>query len=132
MAKKKVYLNVAETPMKYFKFLSVTLVLGVFIRIAQLVNVFSDATLSWYNIFFVVAGFILNIVALIGMNSMQWYGILALFGIYSLPIIDSVAAIVFVVAFNASEPTIGTAVGRILGCLIVLIPTWIYFTNRRL
>ena len=131
MATKNVYINPSETPLKYFKFLKVTLLIGLVIRIVQAVGLFgSDPT--WYDIAYAIAGFALTLAAVVGMNAMKWYGILSFLGIYLLTIVDAIVAIALILICGLTYPSIATVIGRILGCLIILIPSWIYFSKRRM
>ena len=131
MAQKKLYLDPANTPLKYFKFLKVCLILGVLLRIAQVINLFADE-FNWYSTAFVVIGFILNLAAVVGMNGMQWYGVLSFHGVYILSIVDGLVALVIASVYNLSSDFFGEVFGQIFGSAIVLAINWVYFSKRRL
>ena len=131
MDSKKVFINPEETPLKYFKFLRVSLMLALIVRILQAINLFTcDPT--WYDIGFSAVGFALTLAAAVGLNTMQWYGVRSLFGLHLLTVLDGVFAAVIISVYDLSEPSFGSAIGQILGASIVFIPTWIYFAKRRL
>ena len=63
---------------------------------------------------------------------MKWYGVLALFGTWGLSILDSIGALVIIHKYQLTYPSASTAIGQIIGCGIVAVPSWIYFMKRRL
>lgn len=125
------YFNKEQTPLKYYHFLRVILIFVVIARIvqgAQLLRSAPDA----YSIFYAVAGLLLTIAAAAGMNSLKWYGVLALFGIWGLSILDSIVALVIIHTYQLTYPSISTTIGQIISCGIAAVLNWIYFMKRRL
>lgn len=125
------YFNKEQTPLKYYHFLRIILILGViarFVQGAQLLRSNPNA----YSLIYAVVGLLLTIAAAVGMNSLKWYGVLALFGIWGLSILDSIVALVIIHTYQLTNPSASTTIGQIIGCGIVAVPSWIYFMKRRL
>ena len=125
------YVNKEQTPLKYYHFLRVMLVLGVVARFVQGAQLFRSGS-NAYTLVYAAAGLLLTIAAAVGLNSMKWYGVLALFGTWGLIILDSIAALVIIYTYRLTYPSAATTIGQIIGCGIVAVPSWIYFMKRRL
>ena len=97
------YFNKEQTPLKYYHFLRIILILGViarFVQGAQLLRSNPNA----YSLIYAVVGLLLTIAAAVGMNSLKWYGVLALFGIWGLSILDSIVALVIIHTYQPPQP----------------------------
>lgn len=127
---KYVYSNPVSTPLKYFKVLKVGLIIGLILRVGQGINLLTD--FSWYNAIYVAVGIGLNIAALIGMFNMMWYGVLSIYGLYLLTVIDNLIALGIIAYYNLSSSLASESIGQILGSGIVLLINWVYFSKRRL
>lgn len=125
------YVNKEQTPLKYYHFLRIMLVLGVVARFVQGAQLFRSGS-NAYTLVYAAAGLLLTIAAAAGLNSMKWYGVLALFGTWGLIILDSIAALVIIYTYRLTYPSAATTIGQIIGCGIVAVPSWIYFMKRRL
>ena len=125
------YVNKEQTPLKYYHFLRIVLILGVIARFVQGAQLFRSGS-NAYTLVYAAAGLLLTIVAAVGLNSMKWYGVLALFGTWGLIILDSIVALVIIYTYRLTYPSAATTIGQIIGCGIVAVPSWIYFMKRRL
>ena len=130
MASNHQYSSQSDTPLKYFGFLKIVLPIGLVIRIIQFVGLLASSP-TWYDISFSIIDFVLTVLAIVGMNKMDWYGVLAFVGIYLLTILDAVIGVVIVILYDLSYPSIPSLIGRVFGSLVVIIPSWIYFKTRR-
>lgn len=125
------YVNKEQTPLKYYHFLRIVLILGVIARFAQGAQLLRSGP-NAYSLTYAVVGLLLTIAAAVGLNSLKWYGVLALFGTWGLSILDSIGALVIIHKYQLTYPSASTAIGQIIGCGIVAVPSWIYFMKRRL
>ena len=125
------YVNKEQTPLKYYHFLRIVLILGVIARFAQGAQLLRSGS-NAYSLTYAVVGLLLTIAAAVGLNSLKWYGVLALFGTWGLSILDSIGALVIIHKYQLTYPSASTAIGQIIGCGIVAVPSWIYFMKRRL
>ena len=125
------YFTKEQTPLKYYHFLRIVLILGVIARFAQGAQLLRSGS-NAYSLTYAVVGLLLTIAAAVGLNSMKWYGVLALFGTWGLSILDSIGALVIIHKYQLTYPSASTAIGQIIGCGIVAVPSWIYFMKRRL
>lgn len=125
------YFTKEQTPLKYYHFLRIVLILGVIARFAQGAQLLRSGP-NAYSLTYAVVGLLLTIAAAVGLNSLKWYGVLALFGTWGLSILDSIGALVIIHKYQLTYPSASTAIGQIIGCGIVAVPSWIYFMKRRL
>ncbi len=129
------YREVEETPLKFYKFVIITLIIGLFSRGAMLLSLFARYTPDfehWYNIGFSFACLVLNVFALMGLNSMKWYGVLCYMGRFGLIGLDALVSGAIIIFFGETELDLSTCIARIIAAVIWLIPLWIYFRHRRL
>lgn len=124
------YINAGSTPLKYLKFLKVMLPISMLIRLTVFVSSFQNDP-ALYSIGFMLLQFIAVVVAAYGINSMKWYGVISLYVLLFIPIADAAISVLIYLYCGMPEET-GSPIGVILGYLIWLIPTWVYFSKRRL
>lgn len=124
------YVHREDTPLAFFKFLRVVLAIGVVYRFITVIPMLTSET-DWYTIVYSLAGLALAILALWGLGSMKWMGVLAFYGLYVLVIIDRIVAILLYAYYGALESS-GEAIGQAVGAILILIPFRIYFGKRRL
>lgn len=124
------YINAGSTPLKYLKFLKVMLPISMLIRLTVFASSFQNDP-ALYSIGFMLLQFIAVVVAAYGINSMKWYGVISLYVLFLIPIADA-AISVFIFLYCGMPEETGYPIGVILGYLIWLIPTWVYFSRRRL
>ena len=128
------YTEIIGTPLAFYTFAKVTLIIGLFIRIITLLSSFisfqSDFE-HWYNLIFGLIQLGLCLGGIIGLNAMEWYGPLCYMGAFAILIVDALVGLGIITYYGLTMDS-GTYVGRILGALIWLIPVSIYFRKRRL
>ncbi|MBR3641445.1 MAG: hypothetical protein IKN53_05405, partial [Oscillibacter sp.] len=96
MEKNQVYVNRADTPMRFFAVVKVGLVLGLLSRVRALVSMFPLSLDGYTGViaFITVAGIVLCVVSLVGCFNMAWYGPLAFMGLGVLLILQCIYIIV--------------------------------------
>lgn len=124
------YINAGSTPLKYLKFLKVMLPISMLIRLTVFVSSFQNNP-GLYSIGFMMLQFIAVVAAAYGINSMKWYGVISLYVLFLIPIVDAAITVLIYLYCGMPEET-GSPIGVTLGYLIWLIPTWVYFSRRRL
>ncbi len=62
---------------------------------------------------------------------MKWYGVISLYALFLIPIADALISILIYIYYGHLNEA-GVPFGTILGYLVWLIPSWIYFSKRRL
>ena len=131
--KKYRYTEREGTPMAYYVFVKVILVLGVIVRAFNLFNSFLDAAYDFwfgYSVIFAIIQLFLTAAALIGLFEMKWYGPICFLSNFCLLCLDALIALAISVYFGTDGAA--TYLGSFLGILVWLIPSWIYFRKRRL
>ena len=124
------YTEVDGTPLTYLKFLKVILPLSILLRLAMFVSSFRNGP-DWYSIGFMLLQLIAVVIAVCGINSMKWYGVISLYALFLIPIADALISILIYIYYGHLNEA-GVPFGTILGYLVWLIPSWIYFSKRRL
>ena len=130
MSKDKPYTNPSTAPVKYFTLLRILSVFWLIFRIIQFALLFNK--FNWYSFIYNLLGTVFTLFAFIGMKDMKWYGIMAVFGISVLGLLDGIAALVIISLWELSQPVGNTVWGQILTNSIILFIDWRYFSNRRL
>lgn len=125
------YINKTQTPLRYYHFLRIVLVFVIIAQAVDATHLFTSST-SLYTLIFAACRILLTALAAFGLNTMKWYGFLSLVGMFGLTALDGVVAIVIICTNHLTSPSIATAASQILGCIIAAIPTWMYFSKRRL
>ena len=131
--KKYRYTEREGTPMTYYGFVKIILVLGVIVRAFNLFNSFLDAAydfLFWFSFVTSVVQLCLTVAALIGLFQMKWYGPICFLSNFCLLCLDALLALAISIFFGTGGEA--TSLGSFLGTLVWLIPSWIYFRKRRL
>lgn len=124
------YTDPETTPLKFLKFIRVTLWIGLFLTVAEIISQFTSG-IDWYMLGINLVGGVLTLAAISGLNRMEWYGVKAYCGSYLLRMMDGLLA-VGIYAYSGRIEESGSAVGSILGSGIGLLLVWIYFQKRRL
>lgn len=134
MEKNQVYVNRADTPMRFFTFVKVGLVLGLLSRVRNLVSMFPLSLNGYTGViaFITVAGIVLCVVSLVGYFNMAWYGPLAFMGLWVLLILQYIYIIVFAKLNHLNDLPISEYVMTSIGACVCLRLIWVYFRKRRL
>lgn len=124
------YYCIEGTPLRFLKFVQVTLVFGLILRLIQIIPLLASKA-DWYSITYNLLGLTLTILALLWLGDMKWKGVLAYCGLFFLIMLDGIAVLVLCAYYGAYE-NIGVPLGRVLATIIILVPLWVYFGKRRL
>lgn len=124
------YIGVDNTPLAYLKFLKAVLPISVVLHIANSAISLQEYS-DWYSIAFALARIIAVSVAAIGLNRMEWYGVILFYFWLAIPILDAAVSVCIYLYMGHAEE-IWTPIGAVLGLSVWLIPSWIYFSKRRL
>lgn len=124
------YDRIEGTPLAFLKFLRVTLVLGFVLQLINAISVLTSGT-DGYSIVYCLLNLVLTFLAVLGLGSMKWIGVLAYYGLFILTLFDGVAAMVLCTYYGEYE-TMWAAFRRVLTSVLVLVPVWVYFGKRRL
>ena len=137
MIVKPVYNNLNGAPMKFHKFLCVTIWIGVFLNIVEAINLISimGQAFNTYNIILLLiscANTACAFVAGIELPSMKWIGVKAYLATIFMPTLVYFNTLVFsrYYGLDLYDPMIKVIASILSGCLI-FIPVYIYYGKRR-
>ena len=121
------YTNEKEAPVKFLKFLSVVLPIGIIFQIMILVGSYQSnpPLVNAFLLFNVV----ITGVAAIGIHTRKWYGVVVYLCI---GILTSIVKLVFPDIYFEEHYSTGTLIGVVIGTLIDLWIFLVYFGKRRL
>lgn len=135
MKTKYPYAILESTPLKFYKFVNVTLAIGLVFRIFSILAVFAGFVSDfehWYNLLFSAAGLILAFYALLGLSGMKWYGPLCYLSIFAITWLDALATSALAIYYGLTNADYSSFYGRVIVLPLIMIPVWIYFRKRRL
>ena len=121
------YTNEKEAPVKFLKFLSVVLPIGIIFQIMILVGSYQSnpPLVNAFLLFNVV----ITGVAAIGIHTRKWYGVVVYL---CTGILTSIMKLVFPDIYFEEHYSTGTLIGVVIGTLIALWIFLVYFGKRRL
>ena len=128
---KYLYTDPETTPMKFTEFIKIMSVIAAIAQTVRLIGLFQqDATA--FEIIYSVLSISFALATVFGLCAMKWYGVVTFYARLLLQIADAVLGIIVSLILHVDYSLIGECAGVIVGALIWLIPSWVYFRKRRL
>ena len=119
-----------DTPLAYYSFLKVLIILWLIVAVARIFAFMGEGNVV--GVVEVAILFVIELFATIGLYKQQWEGVVYLYCAYAYNILDVLVALVIYVYYGFVDAYIlGETIGAIIGTLIWAIPTWVYFSKRR-
>ena len=141
MNKKYPYTNVDDTPLLFYKFVKITLIIGLIIGSLRLISFLANFQSDFEHVYLLVIymiSLVLAFVARVGLSNMDWSGPLCyMAGICILPA-DAMIGLAGVLYYRSigvetlDNSELIEMVSTIVVAFLLLIPIWIYFRKRRL
>lgn len=131
MAIQPKYTSEKDAPLAYFSLLKVLVIVWLLISIGRLfMSISENDTIGTIELAIIL---VIQIFATIGLYKKRWSGIVALYWMYAFSIFEYLAVLCIYIYYGVADSGIlGETIGSIIGVLIWAIPTWIYFSKRKL
>ncbi|MBQ3114799.1 MAG: hypothetical protein IJC06_01575 [Clostridia bacterium] len=131
MSIKRKYFSEENTPLAYYKVLKVLVIIWIIVSTCRFFSFMLEE--NAFGIIEMLITLTIHIIVAIGLYKKQWNGVVALYCMYLWYILDVLISLGIYISYGiADASTYGQTIGSIIGILIWAIPTWVYFSKRRL
>ena len=117
-------------PMRYYRSLRVLTIIWIAAGVLSIGGIFLTG-FSVMRLMMGIISLVLAAAACIGLWKMKWYGVLAVYASFVLGGLNSIYQSVAVISDGGITEYAAGVIGSVIGSLIILIPTYIYFRKRR-